>query len=112
LNIAQALLDALKARGGRQVFGIPGDFALPFFKVIEDSATLPLYCLSHEPAVGFAADAFRSTPMSMRFSRSLTVSRCCSAIRARLPGRTHFRPAWWPMTARSPRSTSHAPLTT
>jgi indolepyruvate decarboxylase len=44
LNIAQALLDALKARGAREIFGIPGDFALPFFKVIEESGTLPLYC--------------------------------------------------------------------
>lgn len=57
MNIAEALLTALKARGAREVFGIPGDFALPFFKVIEESGTLPLYCLSHEPAVGFAADA-------------------------------------------------------
>ena len=57
MNIAQALLYALKARGGREVFGIPGDFALPFFKIVEESGVLPLYCLSHEPAVGFAADA-------------------------------------------------------
>jgi indolepyruvate decarboxylase len=39
------------------VFGIPGDFALALFKVIEESAVLPLYTLSHEPGVGFAADA-------------------------------------------------------
>ncbi|MCY4337894.1 MAG: indolepyruvate/phenylpyruvate decarboxylase, partial [Gammaproteobacteria bacterium] len=31
--------------------------ALPLFKVIEETQTLPLYTLSHEPAVGFAADA-------------------------------------------------------
>jgi indolepyruvate decarboxylase len=43
--------------GARQIFGVPGDFVLPFFKVIEESAILPLYTLSHEPAVGFAADA-------------------------------------------------------
>lgn len=41
----------------RQIFGIPGDFALPFFAVIEKSAILPLYTLSHEPSLGFAADA-------------------------------------------------------
>lgn len=57
MNIAEALLEALKARGARELFGIPGDFALPFFKVVEESGILPFYCLSHEPAVGFAADA-------------------------------------------------------
>jgi indolepyruvate decarboxylase len=57
MNIARSLLTALKSHGAREIFGIPGDFALPFFKVIEESAILPLYTLSHEPAVGFAADA-------------------------------------------------------
>jgi indolepyruvate decarboxylase len=57
VNLSQALLHALKAHGAREIFGIPGDFALPFFKVIEESGILPLYTLSHEPAVGFAADA-------------------------------------------------------
>ena len=63
-TIASALLQALKQHGAREIFGIPGDFALPFFRVIEESRILPLYTLSHEPAVGFAADAcgrFRST---------------------------------------------------
>ena len=57
MNLAQSLLIALKDHGARQIFGIPGDFVLPLFKVIEESAILPLYTLSHEPAIGFAADA-------------------------------------------------------
>lgn len=57
MNVAQALLHALRDHGAHEVFGIPGDFALPFFKVVEESRLLPLYTLSHEPAVGFAADA-------------------------------------------------------
>ncbi len=57
MKLAEALLHALKANGAREIFGIPGDFALPFFKVIEESKILPLYALSHEPSVGFAADA-------------------------------------------------------
>jgi indolepyruvate decarboxylase len=64
MNVAEALLTALKAYGAGEIFGIPGDFALPFFKVAEESRILPLYTLSHEPAVGFAADAacrFRGT---------------------------------------------------
>ncbi len=56
-TLAENLLTALKAHGARQLFGIPGDFALAFFKVIEESGILPLYTLSHEPGVGFAADA-------------------------------------------------------
>ena len=51
------LLAALREHGAREVFGIPGDFALPFFDAIESSRILPLYTLSHEPGVGFAADA-------------------------------------------------------
>jgi indolepyruvate decarboxylase len=57
MNVGEALLHALRDHGAQQVFGIPGDFVLPFFKVVEESAILPLYTLSHEPSVGFAADA-------------------------------------------------------
>ena len=57
MNLAESLLHSLKAHGASEIFGIPGDFALPFFKVIEDSGILPLFTLSHEPGVGFAADA-------------------------------------------------------
>jgi len=55
--LARVLLAALRDHGAREIFGIPGDFALPFFRHVESSGILPLYTLSHEPAVGFAADA-------------------------------------------------------
>ena len=57
MQLAEELLQALRRAGAREIFGIPGDFALPLFEVIERSGELPLYTLSHEPAVGFAADA-------------------------------------------------------
>ncbi len=57
MNLVESLLHALKDHGARQIFGIPGDFALPYFRIIEQSRILPLYTLSHEPGVGFAADA-------------------------------------------------------
>lgn len=57
MNLTESLLHALQAHGARQIFGIPGDFALPFFRIIEQSGILPLHTLSHEPGVGFAADA-------------------------------------------------------
>src|ERR1700712_967987 len=56
-TLGRALIDALQAHGAQEIFGIPGDFVLPFLKVIEESGVLPFYTLSHEPAVGFAADA-------------------------------------------------------
>jgi indolepyruvate decarboxylase len=68
MKLAHALLVALKDYGAREIFGIPGDFALPFFREIERSNILPLYTLSHEPGVGFAADA------AARFRSSLSVA--------------------------------------
>ena len=56
-TLATVLLRALKAHGASEIFGIPGDFVLPFYKAVEQSGILPHYELSHEPAVGFAADA-------------------------------------------------------
>jgi len=56
MNLVESLLNELKDYGVNEIFGIPGDFALPLFKVIEESEILLLYTLSHEPAVGLAAD--------------------------------------------------------
>jgi indolepyruvate decarboxylase len=66
--MAHVLIQALKDYGAREIFGIPGDFALPFFKEIERSAILPLHTMSHEPGVGFAADA------AARYRSSLSVA--------------------------------------
>ena len=57
MTLGLSLLRALKNHGAREIFGIPGDFILPLFKQIEESAILPLITLSHEPGLGFAADA-------------------------------------------------------
>lgn len=65
MNLVESLLHALKAHGARQIFGIPGDFALPYFRVIERSGILPLHTLAHEPAVGFAADAAARMTMGL-----------------------------------------------
>jgi indolepyruvate decarboxylase len=56
-TLATSLLKGLKDHGAHEIFGIPGDFVLPLFKVIEESGILPHFTLSHEPGVGFAADA-------------------------------------------------------
>ena len=65
MNLTESLLHSLKEHGARQIFGIPGDFALPFFRIIEQSRILPLYTLSHEPGVGFAADASARVTMGL-----------------------------------------------
>ncbi len=57
MKLADALIQALVDHGVQQAFGIPGDFALPLFKALDESQRLPLFMLSHEPGVGFAADA-------------------------------------------------------
>ncbi len=56
-TVGGALIEALHAHGAREIFGIPGDFALPFFDAVERMPLLPLYTLSNEPSLGFAADA-------------------------------------------------------
>ena len=57
MTLARKLLQMLKDEGAKQVWGIPGDFILPFFREMEQSDILPVYSLSHEPSVAFAADA-------------------------------------------------------
>ncbi|MFQ6057197.1 MAG: thiamine pyrophosphate-binding protein, partial [Methanosarcinales archaeon] len=55
LTVGEYLLQAIKELGIRDIFGIPGDMVIRFFKLLEDDPDLNLYTLSHEPGVGFAA---------------------------------------------------------
>ena len=57
MQLGEVLLTALREAGARHLYGIPGDFILPFFEVVEETRILPLVTLSHEPGIGFAADA-------------------------------------------------------
>lgn len=57
MTTGETLLRALKDAGAKALFGIPGDYILPFFDVAAQSGILPVHTLSHEPAVGYAADA-------------------------------------------------------
>jgi glyoxylate carboligase len=40
------------------VFGLPGDFVLPLFRALEEEPGIEPVILTHEPAVGYAADAY------------------------------------------------------
>ncbi len=50
------LFDELWRHGVREIFGIPGDFALNIYEALEQDGRFKLVRLSHEPGVGFAAD--------------------------------------------------------
>jgi len=56
-TIGSFLFEYLHSRGVRHAFGIPGDFALPTFWWLERSP-IELITMTHEPAVGFAADGY------------------------------------------------------
>lgn len=57
VTIGSFLFDYIHAKGVGHAFGIPGDFALPTFRWLEKSP-IELITMTHEPAVGFAADAY------------------------------------------------------
>jgi indolepyruvate decarboxylase len=57
MSLGQFLFEYLYRRGVRHSFGIPGDFALPTFAWLEKSKIRSI-TMTHEPAAGFAADAY------------------------------------------------------
>jgi len=57
MPLGQFLFECLYRRGVRHSFGIPGDFALPTFTWLEKSKIQNI-TMTHEPAAGFAADAY------------------------------------------------------
>ncbi len=57
MRVGEYLFHRLKALGVRHTFGIPGDFALPLYQVLERTPIRPIV-VTHEPAAGFAADAY------------------------------------------------------
>jgi indolepyruvate decarboxylase len=57
MPLGQFLFEYLYRRGVRHSFGIPGDFALPTFTWLEKSRIRSI-TMTHEPAAGFAADAY------------------------------------------------------
>ena len=56
MKLHQALFDELYTQGVRHIFGIPGDFVLNLYEALAQDGRFQLVTLSHEPAVGFAAD--------------------------------------------------------
>jgi indolepyruvate decarboxylase len=57
MPLGQFLFEYLYRRGVRHSFGIPGDFVLPTFTWL-DKSKIRSITMTHEPAAGFAADAY------------------------------------------------------
>jgi TPP-dependent 2-oxoacid decarboxylase len=57
MPLGEFLFEYLYHRGVRHSFGVPGDFALPTFAWLEKSKIRSI-TMTHEPAAGFAADAY------------------------------------------------------
>jgi indolepyruvate decarboxylase len=57
MPLGQFLFEYLYRRGVRHSFGLPGDFVLPTFTWLEKSKIRSI-TMTHEPAAGFAADAY------------------------------------------------------
>src|ERR1044071_4410218 len=57
LSIGQYLIDRLASYGVRHVFGIPGDYVLGFYDLLEKSK-LRVINTCDEQGAGFAADAY------------------------------------------------------
>jgi len=56
-TVGSFLFDYLYNQGVHQAFGLPGDFALPTIRWLQNSK-IELLTMTHEPSVGFAADAY------------------------------------------------------
>lgn len=56
-TLSQFLISEIKRSGVRELFGIPGDFILDLFCRLDDSEEFNIVRLSHEPGLGFAAQA-------------------------------------------------------
>ncbi len=56
-TVGSFLFDYIASKGVSHVFGIPGDFALPTFRWLQQSG-LEIITMTHEPSVGFAADGY------------------------------------------------------
>ena len=56
-TIGEYLIEQLRARGVEHVFGIPGDYVLSLYKLLEESP-ITVVGMTREDSAGFAADAY------------------------------------------------------
>lgn len=56
-KLADYIFNRIERAGAEHTFGIPGDFVLPFYAA-QMKSNLKTVVLTHEPSVGYAADAY------------------------------------------------------
>lgn len=57
MKLADYIFERIEKTGVEHTFGIPGDFVLPFYAA-QTRTNLKTVVLTHEPSVGYAADAY------------------------------------------------------
>jgi len=57
-TIGEYLIQALYNRGARHIFGVPGDYVLGFYYILNQSRKLKIINTCDEQGAGFAADAY------------------------------------------------------
>src|SRR6266487_3562581 len=57
-TIGEYLIQALYSRGARHIFGVPGDYVLGFYHILNQSNKLKIINTCDEQGAGFAADAY------------------------------------------------------
>ncbi len=55
-NVAQLLVECLRAEGVRYVFGIPGEENIHFVRAVADSGDIRFILARHEQGAAFMAD--------------------------------------------------------
>ncbi|MBP6745308.1 thiamine pyrophosphate-binding protein, partial [bacterium] len=57
MKLADYIFERIEKTGVQHTFGIPGDFVLPLYAA-QTRTSLKTVVLTHEPSVGYAADAY------------------------------------------------------
>jgi len=60
LRTSEYLLERLADHNVGHIFGIPGDYVVPFF-VDAEKSVVRVVTMTHEPSAGYAADAYART---------------------------------------------------
>ena len=89
MNVSEYLLSRLKSLGVDHVFGIPGDFILPFFQTMGESDVEHI-AACNELNAGYAADGYARLK-GLGAAGEFKEDRCVADVGL---GHIHFRGRW------------------
>jgi len=72
-TIGRCLVDRLVRAGVKHVFGVPGDYVLRFFDLLEESPMDVIGTVT-EAGAGFAADAYALERLAVRLSKRVAAT--------------------------------------